>query len=398
MKKMNKLFLSDIADNFDYKRVPLSAKQRLDIKRIYPYYGAQNIIDYVDDYLFDGEYILVAEDGENLRSQNAKICNLVKGKFWVNNHAHIIRAKDNNNTRYLFYYLNLLDFNPFITGSAQPKLTQDNLNSIALNIHGTDDQKIIADTLSVLDSKIEINLRINTELEQLTKTLYYLWFVQFDFPNQHGKPYKSSGGTMIWNEKLKRKIPEHWRYETLGSIVTLGKDQVDPQNNPDTAFRHYSIPNFDETGSYVLEKGSTIKSNKFMIQKYDVLVSKLNPWFSRIVYAQNEDNQISSTEFVVWRPEDLSTKNYLYMMAKDNAFIQYCVQSSSGTSHSHKRVNPEVMMDYGLAYNQEVISNYGDLINSLLSKYFTNTKQNIMLSSLRDWLLPMLMNGQVKVN
>jgi len=124
--------LSDVVDNFDNIRVPLSAKQRENIKKIYPYYWAQNIIDYVDNYLFDWEYILVAEDWENLKSQNAKICNLVNGKFWVNNHAHIIKGENWNNTKYLYYYLNLITFSPFITGSAQPKLTKDNLASIPL--------------------------------------------------------------------------------------------------------------------------------------------------------------------------------------------------------------------------------------------------------------------------
>ena len=397
MNKLNKLLLSDVADNFDFKRIPLSAKQRKNIKKLYPYYGAQNIIDYVDNYLFDGEYILIAEDGENLRSHNAKICNLITGKFWVNNHAHIIKAKNDNNTRYLFYYLNLLNFTPFITGSAQPKLTQDNLNAIPLYIHGSDAQRDIADTLFTLDSKIAINLKINDELEKLIKTIYNTWFIQFDFVNEYGKPYKYSGGKMIWNEILKREIPEYWECKTLSDFVSIGKDQIDPQISPEKLFRHYSIPNFDKFGSYALENGSTIKSNKFIIRTLDVLVSKLNPWFSRVVYAQHEDDQISSTEFVVWRPEDLPTKNYLYMLAKDNSFIQYCVQSSSGTSHSHKRINPEVMMDYPIAYNSKLIKQFGELINPLLTKYFKNKEQNILLSALRDWLLPMLMNGQAVI-
>ena len=110
MNNVSPHILSDITENFDNVRVPLSAKQRENIKKVYPYYGAQNIIDYVDNYLFDGEYILVAEDGENLKSQKAKVCNLVEGKFWVNNHAHIIRGKNGNNTKYIYYYLNLIDF------------------------------------------------------------------------------------------------------------------------------------------------------------------------------------------------------------------------------------------------------------------------------------------------
>ncbi len=212
--------VSDATENFDNIRIPLSAKQRKELKKIYPYYGAQSIIDYVEEYLFDGEYVLVAEDGENLKSQNSPVCNLVNGKFWVNNHAHIIRAKPGFNTKYLYYYLNLVDFKPFVTGSAQPKLTKDNLNSIPLTIHFESEQIKIAKVLSDLDAKIDLNNRINSELEGMAKLIYDYWFVQFDFPISEaqaaamgrpelkGKPYKSSGGKMVFNKELNREVPE----------------------------------------------------------------------------------------------------------------------------------------------------------------------------------------------
>ena len=82
--------LGDVTENLDYKRVPIAQKDRADLEKLYPYYGAQGIVDYVDDYIFDGEYLLVAEDGENLRSRKNSIVTFAKGKFWVNNHAHIL--------------------------------------------------------------------------------------------------------------------------------------------------------------------------------------------------------------------------------------------------------------------------------------------------------------------
>lgn len=102
------------------------------ILKNYPYYGAQGIIDYVDDYLFEGKYLLIAEDGENLRSRKQPIATIVEGKFWVNNHAHIVTSNELSNLEFLCFWLNSNDISEYITGSAQPKLNQNNMNLIAL--------------------------------------------------------------------------------------------------------------------------------------------------------------------------------------------------------------------------------------------------------------------------
>jgi type I restriction enzyme S subunit len=397
MSNFIKVKLNQVADNFDNIRVPLSAKQRANLERIYPYYGAQSIIDHVDNYLFDGEYILVAEDGENLKSQESYVCNLVKGKFWVNNHAHIIKAKEGYNTKYLFYYLNLIDFKPFITGSAQPKLTKDNLNSIPLIIHDKIFQKPIAKVLSDIDAKIEVNNQINQELEAMSKTLYEYWFVQFDFPNEQGKPYKSSGSKMVYSQELKREIPEGWEVRPLAKITSISNDSINPMLSPDKEFKHYSIPVLDATNTYGLEKGDDIRSNKFTVSEADILVSKLNPWFSRVVYATNEPGLICSTEFVVWRTSDSNIKNYLYVLARGEHFITHCTQSATGTSNSHKRVNPKVMMRYKVAFQSELIQKFGKIIDPWIKLSINKQRENKELIILRDWLLPMLMNGQVRV-
>ena len=157
MSDKNSLLLMDAANNCDSLRVPLSAAERKLLKSKYPYYGAQGIIDYVDNYLFDGEYLLVAEDGENLKSRKENLCTLVNGKFWVNNHAHILKAQPNFNIKYLYYYLNAIDFSGLVTGSGQPKLTKESLNSIPLVIPNKPTQNRVADFLWSLDKKIKLN-------------------------------------------------------------------------------------------------------------------------------------------------------------------------------------------------------------------------------------------------
>lgn len=154
----------EVTINFDKKRIPLSGNQREKRKGQYRYYGAQGVIDYVDDFLFDGIYLLIAEDGENLKSKKQNIAQVVEGKFWVNNHAHIVQGNALCDTRYLCYLINNMDLSGYITGSAQPKLSQANLNAVTLLLPSITVQKKIVDCLYMLDKKITVNQHINDNL------------------------------------------------------------------------------------------------------------------------------------------------------------------------------------------------------------------------------------------
>lgn len=158
--------LEEVSENSNNKRIPLSSKQRLLKQGGYPYYGAQGIIDYIDEYIFEGEYLLVAEDGANLETRNDDIARLtgIKEKFWVNNHAHILTANSNCDIRFIKYFLNKTDISGYVTGSAQPKLNKANLGSMKIWLPPLQEQKSIAHILSTLDDKIEINNKINDNL------------------------------------------------------------------------------------------------------------------------------------------------------------------------------------------------------------------------------------------
>ena len=138
------LKLEDVIVLEDKKRKPLSTMERSKRKGIYPYYGAQEIIDSIDDYIFDGKYILLAEDGENLKSRKKDLVKIVEGKFWLNNHAHIFKTKENVDLEYLYYYLLRMDLSEYITGSTQPKLNQENMNKIQVKLPKHDIQKKIS--------------------------------------------------------------------------------------------------------------------------------------------------------------------------------------------------------------------------------------------------------------
>ena len=230
----------------------------------------------------------------------------------------------------------------------------------------------------------------------MARQLYDYWFVQFDFPDENGKPYKSSGGKMVWNEILKRYIPEGWVTKMIKEFAEIQRDTCSPHTYPDTVYHHFSIPAFDKTGAYVLERGSEIQSDKFIITADDILISKLNPWTSRVVWCGEYPNQVASTEFVVLRPifED---RGYLYMVLKDPKLVVYASKGATGTSNSHKRVNPEFLTAYRIPYELSVVSKFSGLISFIQTQLLKNRDEITQLIKQRDELLPLLMNGQVSV-
>lgn len=140
--------------NCDSRRIPLSSEERADLEKLYPYYGASGVIDMVDDYLFDDSLILVAEDGANLLSRSTPLAFLATGKYWVNNHAHILKPLSGD-IRYWVATLETFDFSPLITGAAQPKLTADRLAGIRLPVPPGAEQTAIADYLTSKTSELD---------------------------------------------------------------------------------------------------------------------------------------------------------------------------------------------------------------------------------------------------
>lgn len=281
--------------------------------------------------------------------------------------------------------------------SGRKRVNEDAIKEFVINFPDPSSQRKIANILKSIDSKIELNESISKRIEELISTIYYFWFVQFDYPDPDGNPYKTNGGKMVFSKELKRSIPHGWSVRELHSVVDLNTQSIDPSKFPDVMYRYYSIPVFDQTGLFEETLGKYIGSNKYRIGKNDLLISKLNPKFNRVVYSTGEDNLISSTEFVAWSAKTFELKNFLFILAKDKTFITYCINSASGTSHSHNRINPEVMMQYPFAYDEKTISTFGTIIDPLIQKNELIRKENYKLRTCKNWLLPLLMNGQVKV-
>lgn len=217
--------LGDVIDLFDSQRVPLNSRQRQERQGKFPYYGAQGIIDHIDGYLFDGRYILVAEDGENLNSKKLPLALFASGKFWVNNHAHILRGKASIvDDVFLLACLNNADIKAFVTGAAQPKLSQANLRLIEIPLPPLPVQKRIAEILAAYDELIENSQQRIKILESMARALYREWFVHFRFPGNESIPRVSS--------RL-GEAPQGWELKRLNEIICehigggWGKDMPD---------------------------------------------------------------------------------------------------------------------------------------------------------------------------
>jgi len=289
--------------------------------------------------------------------------------------------------------------------TALPMLNKTEFDKLKLSIHkNLSTQKQIAKILSDLDAKIEVNNRINQELEAMAKTLYDYWFVQFDFPDANGEPYKSSGGKMVFNEELQREIPEGWldgTFETISTIIggstpskAINENFSSERNMSWITPKDLSLNKgnkFITRGEWdVTELGIKSASLKIM-PKNTVLLSSRAP----IGYLAISTKQVTTNQgFKSFVPKE----NY------STEFVFYCVKNqipkieaySSGSTF--KEVSASTLKTINISIpDKGVLENYNNISKPIFKKQSLIELENQKLSELRDWLLPMLMNGQVTV-
>jgi len=219
--------ISDVAYFRNNKRIPLKSLDRAKRQGDFPYYGASGVVDHIDDYKFDGSYLLISEDGENLRTRKTPIAFQAHGKFWVNNHAHILEEKEEGIIDYLEYYFSILDLTPYITGAVQPKLNKANLDTIEIPIPPLDERKSINRTLNHLRDKISVNTQTNKTLEAIAQALFKSWFVDFD-PVKAKIATLESGGSVEDAELAAMSVIAS---KSLGELAELKQTKPDVYDN-----------------------------------------------------------------------------------------------------------------------------------------------------------------------
>lgn len=375
--------LSDLCVILDAKRKPLSALQRAKKQGIYPYYGAQGIIDHLDDYLLDGEYLLVAEDGANLETRNQPIANIAKGKIWVNNHAHVLGSNGKCPLNLLGFILNNMNISPYVTGCAQPKLNQENLRNIEIELPSHIDS--IASILSSLDRKIELNNKINADLEEMAQAIFKNWFVDFE-PFKDGKFVDSELGM----------IPEGWKVGRLGDITKNKSAKVKERND-------VKVLSPVTTGELVLsEEYFTKQVFSSSIAKYKI-VNKgdfaYNP--ARVNIGSLGRNEFDfdgcvSPVYVVFSVLD-GYENYFDLFRKTDFFKDSVASLAIGGVRQSLSYDDLSLIE-AIIPSENIVEKFNNLYNQMKKTIKANKLENSRLSLLRDTLLPRLMSGELEIS
>ncbi|NEW84596.1 MAG: hypothetical protein GZ094_19820 [Mariniphaga sp.] len=326
----------------------------------------------------------------------------------TNQASGIVRLKKGiADVDYVYYYFSQNEINRYIqklsSQSSQPNLNLELLGKLEFDLKDISTQQKIGSVLSSLDSKIELNNRINAELEAMAKTLYDYWFVQFDFPDKNGKPYKTSGGKMVWNNELKREIPKGWEVKELSVVASSIMRGISPKYIENggicvlnqKCIRDKSI-NFEPSRRHDNEsKDATSK----LIQYGDVLVNSTGfGTLGRVALVKRlkEPITIVDSHITIVRCHNQNIKKLFlgYSMLIRQNEIEGLAEGSTGQTELSRINLGQLKMVIPPIEMQSVFENF---INPQLQKIANNEGENEQLSELRDWLLPMLMNGQVTV-
>ena len=365
-----------------------------------PLYGSGGLMSHVNEALYSGEAILLPRKGT--------LSNImyVNESFWTVDTMYYAVVNDKlADAFYLYSYLSQLDLSNLDSGSTLPSMTKSAYESIVVKLPDLKIQKAVATILFNIRKKLEINNQINQELETMAKTLYDYWFVQFDFPDQNGKPYKSSGGKLVYHPELKREIPEGWGVEKLGELieiergVTYSKSDIVEKTTKDAigVLRATNITgNVMDLNDLVYLTKDKI-NNKQIIKQNEILIvmssgSKEHLGKNAINYYEEVIGFGAFCSKIV--PQKYSA--FINTFLQSSEFKGYLLKQSMGTNINNL-TNSDILDCRIILPNNDILDKFENMVEKNIKLISNNYIQNQELTQLRDWLLPMLMNGQVKV-
>lgn len=364
----------------------------------YPVISSAGISGYHDEYKVAGEGVVTGRYG-TLGGMH-----YYDGKYWPHNTALYVTDFKGNLPKYVYYLMSCLGRMETGDKSTVPGVNRNDLHEIRIPvIKEKEAQQKIASVLATLDAKIDLNNRINAELEALAKTIYDYWFVQFDFPDAKGRPYKTSGGAMVWNEVLKREIPAGW---SEGSLDDLGK--IVGGSTPSTAdaanFAQGVIP-------WITPKDlSNNKGNKF-IARGETDVTEAGMRSASLTLYPAGTVLMSSRAPVGYLAIALNPvttnqgfKSFVPSKGYATAFVYYAVERSLPTIIQYASGSTFVEISGGVLKSvhailpdKSVTNAFCSVIEPIVKRQQQAEVEKRELTELRDWLLPLLMNGQVRV-
>ena len=291
--------------------------------------------------------------------------------------------------KYLYYFYDVIKWKK-TSGSTIDRLYNENILGAEIYYPDMATQKQIVNTLRLLDSKIENNNKIISTLESLAKTIYDYWFLQFEFPNEDGKPYKSSGGKMVWNDELKREIPEGWKvksYSKLGKLLMGQSPKSDSYNN-------------EGIGYPLINGAAELREDSVAISKYTSNPTRVSQIGDLLfcIRATIGNLQFGQAEYCLgrgvasYRPNSKKHIEYLYFVTNDILAVYNKILTGSIIVGISK---DDLLQQPILTPNESIINAFSETVHPMFETIANLKKENQELASLRDFLLPMLMNGQV---
>lgn len=352
----------------------------------YPIISSSGISGYHNEYKADGEGLITGRYGTLGQMY------YVNGKYWPHNTALYVTDFKGNYPKYVYFLMKSLISFKSSDKSTVPGINRNDLHEIEIPYIEREHQNKIADVLFTIEKKIELNNRINAELEAMAKTLYDYWFVQFDFPNTEGVPYKTSGGQMVWNEDVKREIPEDFQVVDLSEIANITMGQSPPGES------------YNDTGEgMIFFQGCTDFGTRFpsvrlfttaptrFAKTNDILLSVRAPVGTLNI--ANQDCCIGRGLAALNSKDNANTFLFGVLTNLKQIFDR---RNTDGTTfgsitkddlYSLKVIKP----------TDDILALYQKTISAAFEKQNKIDLENQTLTTLRDWLLPMLMNGQVTV-
>lgn len=341
----------------------------------FPVVGSNGIIGWHNEYTTEAPSITIG------RSGNVGKPFLMKGRSWSHNTTLYIKEFKNVDPIFIFYLLKTLGLGNYAGGSAVPTLNRNHIHTMPVTVPKTiEEQTKIAKMLSVIDEKIELNVKINDNLTEQARSIFQSWFIDYE-------PFYGN-------------VPSDWHPSTLGQIAVVKTDSWSPAKNPDIMVEHYSIPAFDEQHYPVFETASGVKSNKYILTSDSVMISKLNPDIKRIWRPMClSAHPVCSTEFIVYEARKKGHKDFIYSILDSVPFLNYLCSHTTGSTNSRQRATPKTTLDFPVLLPPEsVIKEFCDIVTPMYDLIASNIIENQSLAKTRDSILPKLMSGELDVS
>lgn len=366
----------------------------------YPVQSSNGILGYHNEYKVKAPSITIG------RSGTVGIPHLLTKNFFPHNTTLFVKDFKGNDVHYIFYLLKYLRLNDYKSGSGVPTMNRNHLHPLKIKaFRNIETQQKIASVLSTLDEKIALNNQINATLEQMAKTLYDYWFVQFDFPDDNGKPYKSSGGEMVYNDVLKRDIPKGWEVGVLGEIISLtrgltyDKSEICKPNfkNSVGVLRATNVSGNVVDIDDLVYVSKNVSSNQ-IINQSNILIVMSSGSKEHIgkngVYYFDENNAFGA--FCSKVVPKIRFQNFVTTFLQSESFKSYVKTQCLGTNINNLN-NSQITGCPIIKPDKTISHKFEDIVGKNFEVIKNNFLTNHELTRLRDWLLPMLMNGQVTV-